>query len=453
MTYTNAQNLRSLGGDDDKVAQLSLFLQGKSVKELRSYCYKVEAYVDAKWNIDLVGGLDDLLNSLQKEGLIKFIVNYAIKNKELLDIDRLLWVVSNYSQMVFLSEEPRVGGLHDYIYRTDREVLVTWAFAAERFDQEKTGMFLIGGLHDRINGMSNIEIADYILRKAEKYPELDSASKLNELAAGYGLSKPIQNFTEPQGPKIGGLHDYIFRQGRETLVKWALSAENYHRRVKNIKVLGGLEDYIERLPNDKVIEYILNEVDEHPEIDSFEKLNELSTEQPIGQDVDGGIHDYIFREPRETLIKWAIATEKYHRRVLNLNIMGGLHDYIDRLENEKIVEYILAEVSEHPELNNADKLNEISNEGETLEGKRSPIIGGLHDYINNESMETLKSWALTTEKYHRDTLNVHPMGGLHDYIDSLTQPEIVGYILREADEHPELNSRDKLNNLAKEFGF
>ena len=40
----------------------------------------------------------------------------------------------------------------------------------------------------------------------------------------------------------------------------------------------------------------------------------------------GGLHDYIYRETRENLVKWALTTEKYHRKLNSTQFLGGLHD-------------------------------------------------------------------------------------------------------------------------------
>ena len=86
----------------------------------------------------------------------------------------------------------QVGGLHDFIWRLPRDTLENFALTAEKFSNDKKGRHLLGGLHDRIRSMSDREIAEYVLDRAQEYPELDSYSTLNQLAAKFGFAKPSQ---------------------------------------------------------------------------------------------------------------------------------------------------------------------------------------------------------------------------------------------------------------------
>jgi len=83
----------------------------------------------------------------------------------------------------------------------------------------------------------------------------------------------------------------------------------------------------------------------------------------------GGIHDYIFRLPRDKLNLWALAAEKYHREVNNEHLLGGLDDYLSSLSDKQVIDYILKEVKEHPELGKSKKLDELV----TKYGIKSPI--------------------------------------------------------------------------------
>jgi len=44
--------------------------------------------------------------------------------------------------------------------------------------------------------MTNSDLADYVLAKADLFPELDSSDALNQLAAQYGISAPAEVDTE-----------------------------------------------------------------------------------------------------------------------------------------------------------------------------------------------------------------------------------------------------------------
>jgi len=239
--------------------------------------------------------------------------------------------------------------------------------------------------------------------------------------------------------------------------------------------MGGLDDYIGSLTNQQVVDYIMKEVKEHPEIASSNKLDGLVTQfgitggswhQPtpmvsataavaaprpqtnntgiIGG--DGGLHDFIWRLPRDKLDQWALATEKYHRKINNLHLMGGLHDYIGRLTNDQVIDYIMKEVKEHPEIAGSSKLDglvaELLPKGPKV---GSGSVGGLDDYIWRLPRSQIESYALALENYHRGNRTL--IGGLHDYINTLSNADIVTYILKETKEHPEVASLDQLNLL------
>jgi len=147
-------------------------------------------------------------------------------------------------------------------------------------------------------------------------------------------------------------------------------------KLKNQPLIGGLHDYINSLTNDQVIDYILREVKEHPEIANKNKLEGLVTKYlhppatlPLPEGIMGGIHDYIFRLPRDKLNLWALAAEKYHREVNNEHLLGGLDDYLSSLSDKQVIDYILKEVKEHPELGKSKKLDELV----TKYGIKSPI--------------------------------------------------------------------------------
>jgi len=211
----------------------------------------------------------------------------------------------------------------------------------------------------------------------------------------------------------------------------------------------------------------MKEANEHPEIANASKLNELVTKYNIKSSKthgagsgsliggDGGLHDFIWRLPREKLNNWALATEAYHREVNNLHLLGGLHDTISSLSNDQVIAYILKEVKEHPEIAGADKLDglvaRLLNPPTTL--PLPEAAGGVHDYIWRLPREKINLWALATEQYHREINNLHLLGGLDDYITSLSDKQVVEYILKEIKEHPELNSDKKLDELVTKYGI
>jgi len=74
----------------------------------------------------------------------------------------------------------------------------------------------------------------------------------------------------------------------------------------------------------------------------------------------GGLDDYIYREPRETLIGWALTAERFDRD--GHFLIGGLDDMIGSMTNNDLAKYILDKANKHPELNSSSKLNALAKE-------------------------------------------------------------------------------------------
>ena len=452
------------GGDHDKIAyetnELTLKLNSKSIEELKSNALSIENYVSKGQSSQL----KDNINILNKEFLLKYIIDICVENTELLEAEKYEAVVNNsYKTELFLEEPNKVGGLHDYIYRKDLETLKRWAFTCEAHDRHVSQSQLIGGLHDKIERMSKEEIIIYVLDMSDKYPGLNSGLELDRLSDFYDISPKLLG-------KIGGIHDFIFRLPRETLIQWALTAEAHDRKIKNVTLYGGLEDMIQGMKDSQIAEYVLDKTVTYPELNSSETLNRLSLAYGISQPEKlkngkfGGLHDYIFRENRNTLIKWALTCEFHDKKEKNLQLLGGLHDYIDTMKNQEIADYILRMADSYPTLNSSEQLENLSNSyGIKFDNQKSltfltlednsEIEGGLNDYIWRESRETLIKWAFASELYDRELKQSKIRGGIHDYIHSFTNEQIIEYVLKQAEEHKELNESGFLNGLTEKYGM
>jgi len=158
---------------------------------------------------------------------------------------------------------------------------------------------------------------------------------------------------------------------------------------------------------------------------------------------DGGFHDYLFRATREELTGWALGLEGYHRD--GKMILGGLHDRINSMTKEDILAYVQKELAEHKEINNFEKLNELI--------AKKPVLklgGGIHDIIRALPREELNQWAIAAETYHRMITNKTNMrGGIHDYVARMETEAVIAYIMNQVEDHPELNSRSKFDELCK----
>jgi len=261
------------------------------------------------------------------------------------------------------------------------------------------------------------------------------------------------------------VRDVINTKTLEELRFWGLATEKYHREVNNMQAFGGLHDYVNRLEKPQLIDYIMNEVNEHEELVTAKDLDKLvekykfkpsylkpPTELPLNK---GGLHDYIFKKDRQTLLKWSLASEAYFRKKEKSIMVGGLHDYIHFMDNKSLIGYILNMAREYPELDDGSKLDELVKEYQIDDLDKSGLqlkFGGLHDLLHQKSRCTLIKWAIAVEYYHRKVKGIEvEVGGIHDYIHSLDKKLIIKYILQEAQEHPEIDNEEAIEKIKGEM--
>jgi hypothetical protein len=352
-----------IGGDDHdqvafKVRSLSERLSLKSIAELKSYALALEEY--SRNGEPIMGGIHDYVDKMTKEDLEKYILNVALDKRELLEEEKFNSIVkkeeTNKGFLAGSTPEPlgKLGGLHDYIFRVDNDTLVRWALTCQAHHNKITNQ------QDKLEfeKMSHKELIDFVLGMVNKYPGLDSSTELDRLAEQYKVqTKPFS---------LGGLDDYLFRQPRETLIKWALTCETHDRTVRNVRLFGGLHDYIDTLSDVDISKYIIEKAKIYKELDSGEKLESFAQKYSITYQPHphlkqfGGLHDYIFRKDRQTLIKWALTCEAHDRYERKIQLLGGLDDMVNSWSNEKIAEYILGMAAVYPVLNNGDNLDSLA---------------------------------------------------------------------------------------------
>lgn len=427
-------------------------LRTKSYSEVQNWALTAEAYHNQKTGKTIIGGIHGRKDPLSKEDYEKYILDMAELYPQLNSPSEL-----NRLSLVFDISTPSLlqfGGLHDFLFKQDKETLEKWALTCEAHHNAKTGMSIIGGLHGRKDPLTKEEYAKYIMDMSKIYPELTSASKLDALSITYG----IQN--TPQVRQIGGLHDYIFRESKETLEKWALTVEAHHVKVTGKPLIGGIHGRRDPLTNEEYANYILDMTKIYPGLNSRNELERLSAvygfsdgklSAQVGE-ARGGLHDYLFRQSRETLIRWALTAEEHFKQKTGNKLIGGLHGRLEPLTNQDYAQYILDMAKKFPELDNGQELDRLSQVyGLADNPSLTKIVGGLHDYIFREDRNTLIKWALTAEAHDRKIKNAEIYGGLHDYIATMSNQEIAEYVLRIADSHQELNSADALNSFAETY--
>ena len=456
LSFETSVPLLSAGSEPLIGGGLHDIIRIQSIQTLERWALTAEAHHNAKSGNAIIGGIHGWQNPLTKEEYEAYILDMAQIYTELnspRELDRLSLVynISNPSLLQF-------GGLHDFLFRQDRETLEKWALTAEAHNNAKAGLTVIGGIHGRENSLTNAEFADYIMDMGKIYPELNSASKLDALSVAYKIQAPQQAL------QIGGLHDFIFREQRETLEKWALTVEAHHQQVTGKKILGGLHGRRNPLTNDEYANYVLDMTKLYPGLNSRNELERLSAvygfsdariTSKIGGEGKGGLHDYLFRQPRETLVRWALSAEEFYKQKTGKMVLGGLHGRMVPLTNQEYAEYISDMAKQFPELDNGQELDKLSKVyGFADNPSLGKSLGGLHDYIFRTDRNTLIRWALTAEAHEHKIKNAKMIiGGLNDYIEKLSNEEIGEYVLRVADSYQELNSAEALNSYSLTYGI
>lgn len=177
-----------IGGDDhDEVAfkflQLKKKLQSQSDDDLRKTALKLEKYINHGKQV--FGGLHDYIRNMSRQEILDYCSQVTLNNQELLEESKFESVVGEIKLLE--DDTPVIGGLHDYIYRLDRNTLRRYALTCEQYKIEQTKRKIRGGIHDYINRLTNDQIAEYILEATEAYPALDNQARLDELSATYGI--------------------------------------------------------------------------------------------------------------------------------------------------------------------------------------------------------------------------------------------------------------------------
>jgi len=383
----------------------------QSLQTLERWALTAEKHHEKITGKKLIGGLHGRLNPLTKEEFAKYIMDMAQRYPELNSAKQLDTLSLSYGIITDLSDDsqdagkkqPLIGGgLHDILRTKSLDEIKAWALTAEAHHNAVTGETIIGGIHGRQNPLTKEEYEKYILDMAQIYPELNSPMELDRLSLVYNISSPSLL-------QYGGLHDFLFTQDRETLEKWALTAEAHHEKVSGKTLIGGLHGRQNPLTKEEYARYIIDMARIYPELSSPSKLDELSQTYEIHAPKValqiGGLHDYIFREPRETLEKWALTVEAHHEKVTGKKLIGGLHGRRNPLSNEEYANYILDMTKLYPGLNSRNELDRLSAVYGFSDAKISAKVGehrgGLHDYLFRQSRETLTRWALTAEEHYK----------------------------------------------------
>jgi len=128
------------------------------------------------------------------------------------------------------------------------------------------------------------------------------------------------------------------------------------------------------------------------------------------------------------------------------------------LSNQQIIDYVLKEIKEHPENAFKAKLDGLVTKygisSNSVHGPQTtnPIIGGgLHDTVRSLNRKSLIAFALAMDNYSHE--KSPRLGGIEDYVYTLQDQEIANFILKQAEQFPELNSRTAVEGLVRKYNI
>jgi hypothetical protein len=157
--------------------------------------------------------------------------------------------------------------------------------------------------------------------------------------------------------------------------------------------------------------------------------------------IGDSLHDYLYDLSKEQLKILALALDYYH---VKSDETGKetlkIEQHSEELSANFLREFIAKEVNEHPEINEITKIEKVVDEYKNIQE--------IKKYLNTLSRDDLVTMSLKCERQHKISLGMeHSLGGLHDYIWHISDDQIRDYIIKESQEHEELNSANKLSLL------
>jgi len=206
----------SESSNDKKSENLHDIIARGDRKTLIKWALITEALLNLGSQGKLVGGLHDYINTLSNQQLGKFISVGAKNHPELnnkqnmekldeeFEINQKEIIRENkkekekndntnkcYSKKKVTDKFLNRGSINFSLFiNEDKDDLFSWALAAEKYDKEKNNLYLLeGGLENYIMQLNKEQLADNIVIKTGKYPELADKNYLESLARRYGFKK------------------------------------------------------------------------------------------------------------------------------------------------------------------------------------------------------------------------------------------------------------------------
>jgi len=161
----------------------------------------------------------------------------------------------------------------------DRKELIKIALECERYEKKLNGTeSTIGGLHDYIHRMKDACLRGYIINVFERHPDL-RFSEIKAMADSREELDPLMliETIDPVFTLGEEVEEHLKNLSRDDLIKLAFACERYHNKMLNADRprMGGLHDYVWRLEDEAIRKIIRKEILEHPEINNKEKLKEM----------------------------------------------------------------------------------------------------------------------------------------------------------------------------------
>jgi len=278
--------------------------------------------------------LHDYISSLGQDNVIQIIVGFVKNYPELAD-NRLLETLAESGNI-------DIEGMREALNEVDKTTLINWAIAAEEYDREKSGVQLLGGLHDYAYSLTADNLVGIIIGYIQQHPELSRNGAFQNMVGDIQAQHPSL---------FGGFLDYVRNFSREEMIKLGLAGESYDRAQRKIQLLGGLHDYIDSLDNGRIMKIVMDYVRQYPELNNPGTLENLAA-IPLG-----GFDGYLKSQTKSTLRQMALAVDSY--LTAKLGKKGGIHDYVWRLGADDLVKYLLDEAQAYPELRDASFLENL----------------------------------------------------------------------------------------------
>lgn len=162
--------------------------------------------------------------------------------------------------------------------------------------------------------------------------------------------------------------------------------------------------------------------------------------------IGDSLHDYLYDLDKQQLQTLALALDYYH---LKSDKTGTetlkIEQHVTELSANFLREFIAKKFNEHPEINDILHLEKVVS--------HYKITQEIKSYLAKLPREDLIKLSYICEKQHKKEHGMeHALGGLHDYIWKMSDDGIKVYIMKESEEHEELNSVEKLNLLLGKEG-